>query len=595
MDMKNSKYPNRSSIERPLPTPFSGDVPPRRGWVRSFKPFNPADLPSTFEEVVSRLDIYEQPELVAHTKSAFVRMGQVLRMPLSRIPTDPVALRQLIADAVPATDRKMTPKHWVRVRSLVTTHLRKCGIEIMPGRDVGGHSVVWADLLNGAPQPIQFGVSRFASYCTRYGIKPEGVTETTFEEFEAGLRERSLKEDYDRIFRNTVRRWNDAVVKVAGWPTLVVPIQRHARYFSQPWADFPESYVADVEAFLADAGGGDIWDEDYKAPRAATTISLRRRQLILVSSLLVSTGFPIENLISLSVLVTPQNAIAAFRAQQQRKQTEFSRSLEQCVWLLALIARDWVKAPEHADRLRNHARAISKKLGTQSGMTPRNKERLRQFDLDQNTSALLELPHRVFAEARKANTGGKKEARRIMFAFAVEMLLCAALRGANLNALELDRHFVVTGRGRQTARHIVIPACEMKGPDGLEMALPKDTNELMDEYLNVYWPRLAPAGSPSLFLNRFGKKYEKTHFAQAISDFIMAETGLVMNVHLFRHFSVKLHHKDNPEDMETPRQFLMHRNDKVTRMHYAENKPGRAFARYHQTVANARRKGRDAA
>ncbi|NBB53173.1 hypothetical protein GVN24_33360 [Rhizobium sp. CRIBSB] len=559
----------------------------RRGWVRSFDLDDPSDPPKTFAEVISRLEAQDPPHPYgAEVKSAFNRMCDVFGKNPEQVPTDPAGLRRLIADALPAAVPKMTANRWTRIRSLVTTHLRKSGIEIEPGRDVGGHAAEWTALLSAASKPIQLGLSRFASYCTRNALEPADVTEATFEQFEMCLRERSLKENRDAVFRNSVRRWNDAVGSVEGWPQVTIPLQRHSRYFSQPWTDFPASYVADVEAFLTESAEDNIWADDYKARSAPATISLRRRQLLILSSLLVRSGFPIENLTSLFVLTIPENAFAALMIQEKRK--GICRSLEQQVWLLSLIADDWAKRSDHGAQLRKRARWISKKLNKRAGVSERNKARLRQFDVPANMAALLNLPHRIFAEARASEGGKARDPRRLMLAFAVEMLLFAALRGGNLTALELDRHFVVNGRGRHQVRHLYISADEMKGTEDLEMAMPSDTSALMDEYLAVYWPQLAQAGSAYLFPNRYGQKRAKSHFAQAISAFIREETGLIMHVHLFRHFAVKLYLDAHKGDMETARQFLRHRSDKVTRAHYAESQCSAAQARYHQTLAEAR-------
>lgn len=559
----------------------------RRGWVRAFDLDDPTDTPRTFAEVIARLDMQDPPHRYAdQVKCAFNRMSDVFGKAPGQVPTDPVVIRKLIADAVPAAVPKMTPARWTRIRSLVTTHLRKSGIEIEPGRDVGGHSAEWSVLLEGAAKPIQLGLSRFASYCTRHAVQPTNVNEATFDQFEIYLRDRSLKEGHEAVFRNSVRRWNDAVGVVVGWPQVTIPLKRHARYFSRPWTDFPASYVAEVESFLTSYAVDDIFADDYKDKSAPTTISLRRRQLRLLSSLLVCSGFPIESLTSLSVLVTPENAISAFRVQKDRK--GICRSLEQMVWLLSLIADKTVKNSAHAAELRERAKRLSKKLSKRTGMSERNLARLRQFDVPANRAALLNLPYRVFAEARMDEGRDKSDPRRLMLAFAVEMLLFAALRGSNLTALEIDRHFVVIGRGRHQVRHLHIDSEEMKGPDDLEMAMPPDTSALMDEYLALYWPRLASAGSSFLFPNRFGQKRATAHFAQAICAFVREETGLIMHVHLFRHLAVKMYLAAHPGDMETARQFLGHRSDKVTRTHYAESQSNTAHAQYHHTLAEAR-------
>lgn len=576
----------------PLPFSMMREAAPG-GAMPSDAPETPLDdisPPATFEALLYMLK-HRQPQgsYDDQLRSAVRQMGKVLGKPLIRIPTDPALLRELIAGALPATVG-MSDQRWTRIRSLVLTALRQVGLDLEPGRDTGGHSPSWRALLAQATKSISLGLSRFASYCSRAGIDPWSVRAETFASFETRIKAKSLKANPDEIYRTAVRRWNEAVSSVPDWPNVVVPIERHPRFYSLPWEAYPRSYIDDVEAYLNN-GDLDVFSDNYKIPSRQSTVDLHRRQLRLASGLLVESGFPRENLTSLAVLVRPDNAKAALSRHMERKDGKILYSLEQVARQLQRVAKDWVKDPEHAARIGKICDNFHKertRTDASSGMNSRNKARLRQFDLPGNTTALLDLPRKVFAEAREAKLGNQAEARRVMFALAVELLTVSAVRGGNLASLDLDRHFVVTGRHGRSIRHLLIPGSEMKGKAPLEMVLPDETNALIDEFVEIYWPRLAKPGHTVLFPNRYGVAREKTHFSQAISQFVKRETGIVMHTHLFRHFVCKLHFDQHPGELETLRRFLLHKSSETTRQHYLELRTDRAFERLQDTIAQQR-------
>jgi integrase len=61
-----------------------------------------------------------------------------------------------------------------------------------------------------------------------------------------------------------------------------------------------------------------------------------------------------------------------------------------------------------------------------------------------------------------------------------------------------------------------------------------------------------------------------------------------MNVHLFRHLSVKLHLEAHPEDLETARRLLGHRSLNTTLKAYANLSSRSAFRRYDETISSLR-------
>ena len=119
-------------------------------------------------------------------------MGEALHRPLIDIPADPAQLRGLIAAASRASIG-MSKARWSRVRSLTLAALRDLGIDMMPGRDIGGLSAAWKALADHLPtKASRHGLSRFMSRCSRRGVEPMDVGLETFEEFEAALKQKAF-------------------------------------------------------------------------------------------------------------------------------------------------------------------------------------------------------------------------------------------------------------------------------------------------------------------------------------------------------------------------------------------------------------------
>jgi len=380
-------------------------------------------LPTNLGEILARLEANPSRERRhVEMKSAIRKMGEAIRRPLQQIPTDPRLLRDLVCAVTPAA-AGLSRARWGRLRSLVSASLRDMGCDLQPGRDIAGHSQAWKALANSLPNRAQrLGLSRFMSFCTRLGIEPDQVTETTFEGFEEALQRRSLFNKPDALHRTAIRHWNRAVKDVPAWPPIEVRLVPHPRYYSLDWDAFPASFRADLEAFLAQKGSEDAFDEKYVRAVRPATIELRRRQLRQLASLLVLGGLPIVKITSLAVLANAANATIALKHQLSRKDSANCVTASQHAWLLKIIAEHWVGDLDSAKRLAE----IAKRLGDRpKGMTERNRQRLRQFDHKPNVQALLQLTRRVFSDARRDKLGTIAEARRVMLALAIDILIVA--------------------------------------------------------------------------------------------------------------------------------------------------------------------------
>lgn len=222
-------------------------TPARASWVRP--PASQTEPPpKNLAQALERLKA-QQPAhpYTAHVASALNRLADVIGKPLARIPTEPIPLRQMMAEALPASVG-MGQRRWLRICSLINTYLRTTGIELEPNRSIVSRSPAWQDLQSRASKSDALATSRFASFCTRHGVEPNDVTPGTFEAFGQAMRARSLRENPEAIVRNTIRHWNRAAAKTEGWPQLEIQQQRHARFYSLPWDAYPESFRKDVDA-----------------------------------------------------------------------------------------------------------------------------------------------------------------------------------------------------------------------------------------------------------------------------------------------------------------------------------------------------------
>ena len=480
----------------------------------------------------------------------------------------------------------MSKERWSRTRSLTLAALRDLGVDLMPARDPAGLSAQWRQKASHLPTKAKrLATSRFMSHCTRKRVEPGDVTQETFDGFEAALRTKSLCRKPDAIYRSCVRHWNDAVQTVAGWPQVLAPLDAHPRFYSLPWEDFPKSFQSQVANFLDTSGNPDVFAADYHRPVSPKTVALRRQQIREMASMLVASGFPIEKLTSLAVLVQIANATAALRQQRTRNLGSVTASMGQKAWLLVTIAEHWVNPTSNAVELRQLAQRLSVKT---KGMVPRNRARLRQFDLKGNVDSWLHLSERVLKEAQADELGSVEQARRVMFALAVEIEIVAPMRVANLTALEVDRHIVQIGHGKDRNRHIVIPAHETKTDVPFEMMLPPQSVLLLDAYLTTFRGRLCTVPSAFLFPNPSGDKRSIIGFSRAISKFVQDETGITLHVHLARQVAAKLHLDAHPEDIETVRRILNHRSSATTLRAYAEQRTDHAFQNYDATIASLR-------
>ncbi|MDA8250224.1 MAG: site-specific integrase [Rhodospirillales bacterium] len=519
--------------------------------------------------------------------SALRTTARLFGLDPAAVPAEPRALRQRFRDLSSAA-AGVSQGRWNNLRSLVLAALKQAGVRVLPGRAPDPLSPAWQALRDRLPdRTLRYGLSRFLSFCSTRDIGPAAVGAATFAAFAAALERDSLTTAPDTAYRRTCTLWNNAVRTVPGWPDVRVALPGDSRRYALDWAAFPESFRADAHVFLYRMGNQDPFADDYAVSVRPSTVQLRRKQILEIATALVRSGVPASTVTGLATLAALPHAKLALRFFLDRAGGTPTKYLHQHALLLKTIARHWVKADrDHVEALGELCRRLAVK---HTGLVEKNRIRLRQFDNPANVVALVTLPRQVMDDVARHDDGDRRVALRAMLAVAVELLIAAPMRADNLAGLHLDRHLVRTRAGAAKTLHLVIPAEETKNGAPYEMQLPVETERLLATYLARYRSRVSPeAASPWLFPNAAGERRSTIAFTQSICAFVRRETGLRMNVHLFRHTAVKLHLEAHPEDIETARRLLGHKSVTTTLRSYAETRTAAAFRRYDEVLRRLR-------
>ena len=220
------------------------------------------------------------------------------------------------------------------------------------------------------------------------------------------------------------------------------------------------------------------------------------------------------------------------------------------------------------------------------GLTEKNRKLLRQFDNPDNVATLLELPQKLIGIASR-NRNRRAGALQAQIAIAIEILIMAPIRLANLCALDLEQN-LVRPRRRGKELHIVFPAEDVKNREPLEYPLPPPSVELIERYLKEFRPQLASPSSSALFPGRRDGSKKPVTFGIQITESIRSHSGLVMNPHLFRHAMAKIYLDANPGGYEVVRRVLGHRSINTTTAFYTGVEAAAAVRHFDNVVLKLR-------
>jgi integrase len=486
--------------------------------------------------------------------SAVRTVARLLDHPAADLPADPAAIRQRLA-VFTAAGAGMSDRRWRNCRSLLTAAFNLAGVRAVRRRRAP-LAPDWEALLQGVNETFErFRLSRLASYCSEHAISPDQLDDAVSAAFGVALVQ-SLIERPKQVHREACLAWNRAVASVPGWPSIPLSVPQNRRTYALPVTAYPASFAADLQAYLDHRAGQDLFAETARQPASPSTLKDIRLQLLQLAAALVHAGRDPGTITTLADLVTREAAQTALTFLWQRNGKRKTGQLHRFALLLVTLAKHWVKVPSaQLEALRQLRKPLTPET---AGMTARNRARLRPFDDPANVARLIQLPETLVRRHAGEPRVSYHAALQVQSALAIAILLVAPLRVKNLAGLTLDRHVVRARAGVRAVRHLVIPAHEVKNASPLEFELPEPVQRLLDLYVSRYRPVLATQ----------------------IQRVIRQETGLALNIHLFRHLAAKLFLAAHPGDYETVRLLLGHKSLLTTVRSYCGLEQADAMRRY---------------
>jgi integrase len=493
--------------------------------------------------------------------------------------------------------------------------LRRVGHHEDAGYGCNILSPAWAALYQALPtEERQRGLVLFLRFLTLSGIEPADVPSDAADRFEEWCRVKILHDDPSGMSRRAAGNWHYARQHVPGWPQTEIIRVGMRDHYAIPWSDLPASFREDAERMLTNLGTDPFMGRNPfarlaaqakearlatgqkcsasqpakpRSPRSgrralsARTIETRRDQIKRAASALILSDLPVEELTSLSVLVTPiEHPEMILHFHRERMRTKLLRSgvevdendlrssnLAGIAEVLRQIAKFQARLPEaDLDELTDMISLVRPEA--QITMTEKNRTRLKGLLQDATYAMLLHLPWKWMVKDAPSDKLKPAEAARLaMYAASLEILLVLPLRVGNLLQLRLEH--LRRPPGSKLITEIVVPARMVKNREPITWPIEPASAKLLETYLKTYRPLLLKTENPFLFPGISDSFRDRPEFASTLTKDVESVIGAEFNCHLARHFAVVRYLRKNPGAYEIAARILGHRNPETTRRFYA--------------------------
>lgn len=514
----------------------------------------------SFADVICYLE--DNPELFStRTRdmiSGLRRVARALGREPEEVPADPRWLQPRLEKIVPAA-LGISPKTWSNAQSDARAGLSRFGVVDRRSHRKSDLSPEWRPLwalaIASGDKTLPTALRRLVYFLSGRGVAPAEVTDADALAYREALVENEISKSPEVAWRAAVNGWNLAVRLLPDWPQHRLALPNRQKLVKLPDATFPQSLHDDLARLAETLAKPDPLAEGgrARAVRPATIVQYRRRLLCFAAEL-VRAGVPAEQITSVAMICAPEIVERGLRQMLARTENKTNRMISETAGLLRNLAGSYCAAAEEAHKgVAELARRVAMK--PQTGMTRKNRDRLRVLQDPSNLKALLLLPDRLFNEA-KADRKPYYRALDREIAVAIAILLVCPIRVKNLSEIDLERNLQRPGDGRVL---LVFEEEDVKNDRHLEFELPADVARMIDRHLQTRAPELCPPGSPWLFPRRDGQSpIDGNALSVRITKLIRRVLGLVVNVHLFRHLAVMIWLEANPGGYEAARRLLDH-------------------------------------
>jgi hypothetical protein len=529
-------------------------------------------------------------------KSAVTRVAKWLNLDPPQTPADPAWLREQMADwnggrfGIGDASFSVVLSQLRRALGLTapsTSRLPRSKLPLLPEWHCLDAAMrrYWLDYRNARDLPVgnnwlAIRLARFIRWCSERAISPTHVRDETIVGFIDEIGRQEIRGRIDEKEVGLRKAWNHAVKHIPGWPNAAVFPTRQSGpkpLVALPEKAFAPSFIAEIDAYCANLGFLHVDDPSdetdlshlerlrrrrmrYRArlpdgqqafsrqlkPLAPASLHAHRRVLLMTATALVDQRIKrLEDIQTIADVACIDGAACVIDALDARRGSKASSSpypASVVTILLSVIARCRIEIdPGELSAIRElEAELTAESNQPKNELTAKNRKRLAQFDDADNFALLISCSEmemdRLEAARRRKGYVTLAMARRTEAAIGNLILCSLPVRRRTLATTDWNRNFRAPSRRGRTATLVYFPD-QTKTKRALQVILDGWKWNLLDLYWRLYRP-LLPGADQSTYLfpgnTPTGHKVFPS-LARSIVQFVKRRTGLIMNLHLWRH------------------------------------------------------------
>ena len=538
---------------------------------------------TTLEDVLKAID--DAGDIKPHRKQDMRSAVRVVAKAIGREPgqimADPRGLGNAL-NRVSHLSIGLSAGRWANCRSWLRAAL-KLVVPVMPGAHKQPLLKEWERLATEVrkTRSCWLRLGRLMRWLSARQIGPSSVTLDDLERYREEYLSDALLGNAELSWKATRQSWERMRKACQDWPQIELVTPPNPQHFGLPWTAFPKSLKTEVDRLLERYAGQDLGEDGPPRPLRPATLKLRDHELRIHASALIHMGIAVETLTSLSICLSLENYKLGLRWLHNHYGGKPNRTIHNTAANLKSIAKHWLKADNTT--LESMKRIVRNLAPVEQAASDKNRERLRPFQSEDVVRKLVDLPRSIRRKVETSKSANARKKGLSTAALAIEILLIAPLRMANLAALHLDRHFRKVGN----QLHLVIPKEEVKNSVELEFILPSETVEMIDWFVANH--RKADPRNRYLFAGEGLDHKCHSTMAVQIAGTVKSFLGLSVHPHLFRHIAATIFLKANPGQYEPVRLVLGHQRIETTTAAYAAQEETSARVHFAKTVLNLRR------
>lgn len=534
-----------------------------------------SNAPLSLRDTRDRVAASDPGDARRDTLSAIDTVARVFGKDLHSLRGTPEVVRELFGSKT-AIQLGLSTKRYANVRSSVITAIKVHGEAPLPITKRIPLTADWRALLDRIDRSTyRFALYRLACFCSFMSVPPAGVNSGVL----AGFFEALVAEDYvkhpRRILKHTIAHWNMCHRQVPGWPGFKIASPFEHDLVSLPLSVFPASFQNELHRWAQRMTDPDPFDRHAPAkPLRTATVKGNIAMVLRFASALVHRGeLKIEEITGLDVFFDVARFKSGLRFFLERFDNKPTPYIAKIATTLHNIARHHCRLDDAPlAELSQICRRLDGRRRRQ--LTPRNRERLRQFDDPENVRSLLAFPQEERARGLEQKNP-YRAAKCLERALTVALFNHCTPRIGTLRRINITTDISWAG-GKC---YLSIDGSRVKNDEALEFELPGEVAALLKEYVTKYRPRLPGSEGPYLFPGRDGGPRPHSTMATDYGEAMRKRAGLVMNPHLERHAIAKIVIERDPGLVLAMSRQLGHKRVDTTMAHYLGTET-RAAARH---------------